>query len=554
MPDPDQPQPADRVLAWATSWRATLALVGAVLTARVALLLVSGFELSADEAHYWEWSERLDLSYYSKGPGVAWTIAAATRLLGDAEWAVRLPAAVSAAVSSLAVAWLAWRAAGRDPRAAFLGALAFTLLPAFQVTALFMTIDAPYVTAWALACVGVVLWHERVDAGRPAWALAALTGALVGVGFLYKYTALLILPGIALDALLRRGALAGPRTPVAARGLAFTLALGAVATPVALWNHDQGWPTVAHLLGHLGAPGGDIPDSNPGEPWTILWVAEYLVGQVGVAGPLLFLCALALIARLPSDAPERAVRRTLALVSLPMFAVYLGVSFVTDVEANWPIAGYVGLLGLVGAVGVRELGRYRGLVRAWEADPERPKRGLLRRKPETPFQVAWHWSVGVGVACAAGVAVGALALPLVERTPLLGDIVPSHRLQGGRDLAASIEAALPEGGAAFVMADRYTTASLASYYLARSMGAGAPLVTSGSAHLGDRRSSFDVWPDTDPRAASLLGRDAVLVGGGPARWGRAFRWAGGVRAVEGPGRLSVGRGFGGPIPYHQRDP
>ena len=35
-------------------------------------------DLSPDEAHYWEWSRRLDLSYYSKGPLIAYLIAALT--------------------------------------------------------------------------------------------------------------------------------------------------------------------------------------------------------------------------------------------------------------------------------------------------------------------------------------------------------------------------------------------------------------------------------------------------------------------------------------------
>src|SRR5204862_4108891 len=33
-------------------------------------------DLSGDEAHYWDWSRQLDLSYYSKGPLVAYIIRA----------------------------------------------------------------------------------------------------------------------------------------------------------------------------------------------------------------------------------------------------------------------------------------------------------------------------------------------------------------------------------------------------------------------------------------------------------------------------------------------
>ena len=58
-----------------------------------ALLLIAGvtvfhlwyiasgrIDLAPAEAHYWEWSRRLDWSYYSKGPMVAYLIAVTTRL------------------------------------------------------------------------------------------------------------------------------------------------------------------------------------------------------------------------------------------------------------------------------------------------------------------------------------------------------------------------------------------------------------------------------------------------------------------------------------------
>src|SRR5436190_146486 len=38
--------------------------------------------LSGDEAHYWDWSRQLELSYYSKGPLVAYIIRASCVLLG----------------------------------------------------------------------------------------------------------------------------------------------------------------------------------------------------------------------------------------------------------------------------------------------------------------------------------------------------------------------------------------------------------------------------------------------------------------------------------------
>jgi len=107
--------------------------------------------LAGDEAQYWDWSRRLELSYYSKGPGVAWIIAASTWAFGVSEWAVRLPAAVASFVATLALARLAARLTGGDERVGFVAAVLYQAAPVFYATSQFMTIDAPYFACWIAA-------------------------------------------------------------------------------------------------------------------------------------------------------------------------------------------------------------------------------------------------------------------------------------------------------------------------------------------------------------------------------------------------------------------
>lgn len=52
-----------RELFSGVTWRTTLIFAAAVLALRVAYLVWwCPYELAADEAHYWEWSRRPDLS------------------------------------------------------------------------------------------------------------------------------------------------------------------------------------------------------------------------------------------------------------------------------------------------------------------------------------------------------------------------------------------------------------------------------------------------------------------------------------------------------------
>src|SRR5881396_3799365 len=179
-------------LGWLTPWRARLILV---------LVLGYGFyghlqylrqncpiDLSGDEAHYWDWSRRLDLSYYSKGPLVAYLIRASCAAFGEVMWAVRFPALVLGVGTSLVTYALTKRLFESDRLA--LGAVLLNhIVPMFIAGSVLMTIDPPFFFCWALATylLALVLFDGR----RWAW---PLIGVVVGVGFLAKYAMLLWLP------------------------------------------------------------------------------------------------------------------------------------------------------------------------------------------------------------------------------------------------------------------------------------------------------------------------------------------------------------------------
>ena len=183
---------------WARSWSATITLVVGVLLLRwVYLAFFSPYALIEDEAFYWLWSKHPAWSYYTKGPGIAVTIGASTALLGDTEFGVRALAPVFAALLALVAAALA-RDVSRDGRAGFAAAALVTLAPGLAIAPLLMTIDVPYMACWAFAAWSA--WRA-VSGGRAGW-WWTVCGAALGVGFLFKYTILLLVPGIAIGALV----------------------------------------------------------------------------------------------------------------------------------------------------------------------------------------------------------------------------------------------------------------------------------------------------------------------------------------------------------------
>lgn len=501
---------------WAEAWVPVVALVvGVTLMRLVYLAWCNPYPLIEDEAHYWEWSRRLEWSYYSKGPGIAWVIAASVRLLGASEFGVRAPAAIFGAVAALATASLGRDAMG-DRRVGFFAAACVLLSPVFQVLSLLSTIDMPYVACWMLAVWAA--WRCLHRGGTWVW---AGLGAAVALGVLFKYTIVLLLPGLIAYAVCRRG-----RLRLGAR--AGRLMLGAIAialigaAPVVIWNAQNGWATVHHLLGHLGVSGGDMPEAHGG--YSVLWTLSFLASQLGIGGAVGALgvigCVTALRGRDLASDGSREGAVFLLFCAAPIFLFYLFVSFVSEGEANWAIAGHATLVPLAGFGVVRGMDRFATLLRRWRELPEpRPRWGFLLRRPETATQIAWHITIGMGLVAG----IGMLRPDWASGLPVLGRFVPVGRLTSATRNAEQVSELLGvlrdrTHEEPFVVSQHYGRASQMAFYLP-----GRPVVYCSSSLMGGRKCQYDLWEETDlRRAGGLVGRPAVLLGATREQWAAWF--------------------------------
>jgi 4-amino-4-deoxy-L-arabinose transferase-like glycosyltransferase len=494
-----------------------LLFIAIVLALKIVYLAFAcPYTLAEDEAHYWTWSRALDWSYYSKGPGVAWAIAASNAVcaplgLADSEFAVRLPATLFAGIFALALADLSRRASGRAS-AAWVAALLSIVIPVYYASGLLMTIDMPLLAMWAIAAWGA--WRAIIEDWRPGW---LVLGAAIGIGVLFKYTMLLLIPGLLIGWWLARAS-HSPSRPAAARwkiagGLLAMLGL----VPILVWNAQRGWPTIAHLLGHLGMTGGDVPLAPKAQGWHYEpeWTLTLIGTQLALVGPAIGVLAAATIdAFRRRSVPEAATfplvgHRLLAWLGIPVLATYLAVSFVTEPEGNWPIATYVTLIPLAA---------------------ER----LLRRAEVGRVPVMWR----------AAVVLAFLIVPISLRgdwlrfVPVLGQpwtwngrdqrpLAPLGRLTSGDVMAADVarlaqQLADETGQEPIVIAQQYGRASVLEFYL-HAAGEHDVVVLCASSLTGGRRTQYDLWPDRDLRdIARWQGRNAVIIGGEPWHWEPAF--------------------------------
>lgn len=505
------------------AWPAVLLMAGLVLAARIAYLIwICPYELAADEAHYWEWSRRLDLSYYSKGPGVAWLIHASTALFGIAEWTIRLPAALSSFACALLVAALAVSAAPNRPSIGVYAASLFMLAPVFHGTAQFMTIDGPYYACWLLAAL--IAWRlSRTPATLGGY---FLLGAIIGVGMLFKYTVLLLVPGV-IWFLFRAHPAAPARRLI--RSLAFLAGALLLSSPIFVWNALHGWPTVAHLLGHAGLPGGDIP-ADTGWRYNPFWSIGYLLYPFVVLGPpmgILLIIAIRKAWRSRLQDPDRWTLLVFSLAaSLPILTFYLLLSLKTDIELNWAVAGYTTLIAPI----------------AWMLSDSSRAAPAVRR--------LWKGTVTFGVAVAILISFGKWPLDWISRVEIAGWHIPSDRalkrVSGHKDLARQVEkvaraARQSTSQEPFIVAQNYGTASLLAFYITNH-----PSVHAASSMMGGRESAYDYFDDTSLSDPDLLGRPAILVGATCDAWDQTLYFDSIIRTRT-PRRLFLASGYGGPI-------
>jgi hypothetical protein len=539
-------------MKWMT-WRATMLLTLGVLAVRVSYLaLMCPYALWGDEAYHWDCSQRPDWCYYSKGPGIATLIGLSTRLLGDHEWTVRLPVAVCAAIATLALARLAMACSRGDARVGFLAALAFTLIPAYQGDAQIATQDGPLIVLWILASWAAWWLFERLRQQQATMLTFVAVGAVLGVGFLFKQSMLLIVPGWLLYALLRRQHIRWDRRFVAGALLA-AVVFAALVSPMVLWNQQHGWPMLRHTLGHLGAPGSDRPPEQP-VGYNPFWTVGLVLAQVGAIGPaaivLMAFAAMRAIRTRAQDGGAWPGQLLMLCCALPSIAFYVAMTSWKKVEVNWPFPSFATLLILVAQLAIYEWPRHKRLVLEWLRDPRlpRPRRGVIRRRPETLFQVGWDWVVIYGVA---GWLLFSFA-PFLARTTLAAGYVPADAFDRQRSHATRVQAlrddvAARTQHAPFIVTAHYMQAALLRFYLPDH-----PVVYNAQHYFGSRASAYDIWTDTDLRAPHLRGQPAILVGKNGEQWGRTFQFEE-LQPSDPTVPAYVGLGYGGPT-SHSEEP
>ena len=292
----------------------------------IRLSMLSTSDLEFDEAHYWMWSERLAPAYFSKGPAIAFVIRASTAVFGSNEFGVRFFSPLLAAGTSLLFFYFARRLFSAT--AGLWAVVALNVTPIFNIGAFVMTIDALSIFFWLAAMFTFWLAVEKSPNFSWYW---PLTGLLVGLGFLSKYTNALELVSIVLVLALAPRLRQEFKRP----GLYSLLGVFAVCTvPPIVWNQQHAWITLVHLRSR-----GSLEHGFGFHPAEVL---SFLGQHFLVYSPILFLAlALGVIASWRRVNQQFKVL-FLMWFGLPIFLFYLLLSLNKTAAPNWDGPAFLG--------------------------------------------------------------------------------------------------------------------------------------------------------------------------------------------------------------------
>jgi 4-amino-4-deoxy-L-arabinose transferase-like glycosyltransferase len=405
---------------------ALLICLAALTALRLAANAFANTDLFFDEAQYWFWSRELAFGYYSKPPLIGWIIRGATEICGEGEACIRAPSALFHA----GTAFLVYAIGSKlyDARIGFWSGLTYATLPGVSLSSTLISTDAPLLFFVALALFAFLKLRES-----RSWAWAPVFGGAVGFGFLSKYAMGYFLISAGLWLLWSRES----RAMLADSRLYAGLAIGAaILAPNILWNAQNGFATLSHTADNANW-GGQI--MHP------LKALEFLGGQFGVFGPVLFGILLAFCANWVLSPEARArtgeTERLLLAFSVPVLVLMTVQALLSRAHANWAAFAYIAATVLVTAMLLQE-SRLR-LFRA---------------------SLAIHIALAILIA-AGGILAGRLSFP--------GNADPYARILGWEALAKSAAAKAKLGGFGAIATDKRALTAALLYYL---RDAGIPVV------------------------------------------------------------------------------
>lgn len=303
--------------------RNTIILIGLITLWKI--YMSAAIQLHPDEAYYWLWSRHLDLGYYDHSPMVAYFIKLTT-LFSQSELWVRFSGAIVSVLLSIAAWVLSMQLFGSVMTAAA-SVIILNVMPLTMTGSILITPDIP-ASLFSALCI-YYFWQIIRTQKTYYW---HIFGICLGLSFLSKYTAVLIIPSLLLFLLLT-----DERRWLKTIYPYLSVFIGCLFfLPVVYWNSSHDWVSFKFQFGH----------GLEGQSYSLGRVVEYISGQMLVASPFIWLIGIfAGFAYLNRKNKEKFF---LSITSWPLILFFAYTSLKKLAGPNWPATAYFTFALLIG--------------------------------------------------------------------------------------------------------------------------------------------------------------------------------------------------------------
>ncbi|GER93350.1 hypothetical protein A45J_1089 [hot springs metagenome] len=443
----------------------------AISVFRIYYILHGPLDLSPDEAHYWEWSRRLDLSYYSKGPMIAYLIYAGTSIFGDTILGIRIMAVIFSALSSIYMFRLVnhmypQQTESNGQLIALSSAILLQIIPMFAPFGVIFTIDSPFIFFWILS---LYLFYKAINSQDSAQRFWLLLGISIGLGLLTKYTMAFFYICAFLFLLFseKRHFLKSSKLYTA------LLISFIVFSPVIIWNFQHDWVTIKHTAGQAHV--------SEGLKLSFKNFIGFIGSQIGAVTPIIFVAMFYALFKLNGKGILQ--NSFLLYFSIPVLVFFLLKSIHGKVQPNWAMTGY--LTGII-AFAKYFINEHRIMNNISCSLFPSPKKSCNFRMGAIAF----------GIGLALFVSVIAHYPSIIKLPPKLD---PSSRLRGWKELGVEVSRiydSIQDEGEVFILSDRYQVSSELAFYVK-----GHPKTY--CVNTGRRMNQYDLWPDMNSDALKI---------------------------------------------------
>lgn len=284
------------------------------LSVLVKLILAYVLPIFADEAYYYIWSLRPQLSYFDHPPLVSWMIGVGHFFVPSGNpLSLRITFILASLVTS--VVWLKiLKKKGFSDFAIESFLILVFLNPLLGAGSIVATPDVPLILFWSLSYLAfITIFSEKTNS--PSYTSYVFLGTALGLGFCSKYHIVLFVISGFIYLCFNQN-----YKKLNFLGVLLTLLFGFLfSLPVLLWNYQNEWASFSYQLRHgFGKIHYD---------WR--WTLNFYLGQFALMSPLVFWSLF-----------QKRQEKTNQIFALSQIGFFTTSSFKAIVEANWPITSH----------------------------------------------------------------------------------------------------------------------------------------------------------------------------------------------------------------------